>query len=194
MPTGYTAAICDGEQSFKEFVIHCACAFFYDTTALPHKWTPNNYYKDRVAEQRAELAKVEKMGMADAEREEGKEYAKAQKEFDKSERQKIATKDRLQAMRSKVADWAPPTNEHVALKKFMLEQIDSTIDFDTKPSGDAFRPKRKTWGDWMREKIADLKRDIEYDERHYAEEVKRAKQRNDWCDALRSSFQQKVKE
>jgi hypothetical protein len=187
MTTGYTAALCDGEQSFKEFVIHCACAFFYDTAALPPKWTPDSYYKDRVAEQKVELAEIEKMGMAEAEREAGKEYARIKREFDKSDREKVAMKGRLLAMRGKVADWAPPTNDHVALKKFMLEQIDSTIDFDTK-SSDAFRPKRKTGGDWLREKIAALKGGIKDDEKHYEEEVKRAEQRNDWCDALRASL------
>ena len=191
MPSGFTAALYDGEQSFKEFVLHCACSRFYDMSALPKKWIANSYYKDRLAEYRAELAKAEKMTMTEAEREANKEYAKAWKEFEKNQRERVGTKDRLLAMRNQVADWAPPTKDHEALKKFMLEQIASTIEHDTKLS--EFRLERKTSSDWLCEKIAGLKQDIEYAEQCYAKEVQQTKQRNDWCYALLTSLKDEKK-
>lgn len=191
MPTGYTAKLSDGEQSFEDFVLGCACAFFYDTSKLPDKWKVETHYADSLKEHQDELAKVEKMGMAEAEREAGKEFAKAEREREKAKRDRAATKDRLMAMRSKVADWEPPTSKHVELKKLMLQQIDDTISFDCSDREDDEQPKRMTGGDWLRTKIAELKHDIEYDIRHHAKEVKRVNESNEWCDALRSSIRQK---
>jgi hypothetical protein len=187
MATGYTAKLSDGEQSFEDFVLGCACAFFYDTSKLPEKWKVKTSYADSLKEHQAELAKVKKMGMAEAKREADKEFAKAKAEHEKDKRERAAAEDRLMAMRAKVADWEPPTAKHVRLKKLMLQQIDETINFDC-VDYDGGPSKRMSGGDWLRSKIAELKRDIEYDSRHYAEEVKRTNERNEWCDALRKSL------
>ena len=188
MATGYTSALCESEQSFKDFVLKCACAFFYDLSTLPKRWSVDPRYKaDNTT--RARLNLVMKMSDAEAEQLAAEEYEKKEFEWRMEQREKAKMLKRLTAMRVKVGDWAPPTPGHDALKQFMIQQLDETIHFEAR--GDRPRPARKTGVQWRRDKLAELRHNIEFSDKMYAEETDRVNQRNAWCDALRKSLARK---
>ena len=194
MPTGYTAALCDGEMSFEDFVWRLArgmgaFVMMRDDpldAKIPERFEPSDYSLKAVTADAKELSRVEAMTSAETGEAALTEYRKTKQDFDEANKRTDVVRDRLLRMRSKVADWKPPTPGHQSFKNFMIEQLDSTIRFD----GNTFLsvPLQKSGGQWRNDKIEQLKHDIEYHTKHYAEEVERTEDRNRWIADLRSSL------
>lgn len=192
MPTGYTAAIADG-ISFEQFVWNCARAFgalvsMRDDpldSKIPARFEPSSYHATASAEARADLARIEAMNEQEAEAAAGASFDKQLKSRDDYVASKATLRMQYSDMRARVEAWIPPSEDHAGLRRFMLEQIDMSINFDTTVYGEA--PKRQTCEEWKAMRIADLRRDAEYHDKAHAEEVKRTEERNAWVDALRKS-------
>ncbi len=132
--TGYTYKIVEG-MDFKEWVLYTAQAFsmssrdgMRDSIEIM-KLDP--YYEENVADTKSRLDKLRAMSP-----EQQIEYAQAQiDESINSTKEEIAitTKERelLQAMRDKVEAWSPPSTDHEGLKRYMLQQIDESMRYDS---------------------------------------------------------------
>lgn len=193
MPTGYTAELCNGDVSFEKFVMTCARAFLVETREepfekpIPAVAVPDNHHADALEEARKKLSRLKEMRPDETEREADKEFRKDAQNHENRKRGVAAIRDRLVTMRSKVSDWQPPTKGHEKLAKFMLEQINITIKHD---GDDSYlsEPRRKTGAEWLTRQIESVEEDITYHTREYAEDVKRAKERDDWVRELRASL------
>jgi hypothetical protein len=196
VPTGYTAAIKDG-ISFKKFAMDCArafgaCVILRDEPpggeAIPEEFTPSDYHEKAARRAREELSAT--LAMSPQERQQA-----ADKQWETLEAiraTRLEENRRLRAayesMLGSVDAWTPPTPDHTGLKAFMQTQIKESIDWDC---SDEYHQKpipRLTGEMWAVEKVGLLGRDIEYHDKHHAEEVERTAGRTAWVKALRDSL------
>lgn len=140
MPTGYTADVADGKViDFKDFATHCmrafgACIHMRDEP-FDKKYesrVPSSYYYERFEEAKREFENLEKMSDDDI----INEYNKSLKDdIDRNKKylsEKRIKRKYLEDMLKQVNEWTPPTDDHIKFKEFMVEQLESTIDFDCK--------------------------------------------------------------
>lgn len=195
MPTGYTARLCDGKQSFEDFVMSCARAFGALVTmrdddanaAIPQEFKPSVYHRDAHEEAARKLAKFEAMTEAEADQLAKEAYSQAIAEWQKSRDDRAKRRDRLDSMRWDVKAWTPPTPEHQGLKSFMLEQLDTTIQFDC--NGDGYpKPRLLSGADFKLDGVEKAIADVAYHRAEYAKEVERCAGRTEWVRALRESL------
>lgn len=191
MPTGYTHTLIEKKQSFPQFALTCARAFGAfihmrdddtDAPLVPAK--VGTYHRDELKKARTQLAALKAMPAAQF-------RAQAKKARDESATymagiRKTYTEQNalLEAMERDVAAWAPPTSDHIGLKTFMLEQIEmSKHDLSPRSLEDPRRPLPT-----KAQALADLRKDIAYHEKEYAEEVERVGKANDWAKTLKESL------
>lgn len=195
MPTGYTAKLNEGEQSFEDFVWGAARAMGAFVTMrddpadapIPDEFTPDTtFYDRRLAESRALLDEVRSMSVEEAEARAGVDYAEACEHATERATKDKAIRDRYERMLRRVRAWTPPTAEHIGFKKFMTEQLEESIRFDT---GYAHPdPVRLTGAEWIEQHRAQAVKDLEYHTAERLKEIDRARGRTGWTKALRDSL------
>lgn len=192
MPTGYTAVVGEG-ATFEQFVWRCARAFgalieLRDDSldaAIPERFEPSNYHMKRLTEAKSELAQVRAMsdrGCGDA--------AVADYEKELAYKAEADAKDaKLSAdytdMIVRVEAWEPPSDDHVCLKEFMLEQLRDSLKFDCgflRPA-----PTLLVADGWRVARIEKLQRDVVYHTKELKAEAERVEGRNRWVAQLRES-------
>jgi hypothetical protein len=203
MPTGYTAGIVDGRtRTFRQFAMLCmrafgACIHLRDTN-LSTKYTPakvDRYHLNEIAVIEHSLAKLKKMSDQTLIK---REKQLLQEEIDRYTKSIENTKKvvkRLLAMKKKVQDWTPPTSQHTEFKKFMLKQLNLTIDFDGRTSYAVAELQRLNFQIANLDPVAirkakeeQFKKDLKYHTKEYEEEVKRVAGRNKWVQDLLNSI------
>lgn len=201
MPSGYTAKLYEGEQSFEDFVLGAARGMGALVTMreepsdaeIPERLEASTDYYDRqIREGKARLLELDALTEQDAAREATREYAEAVEANTKDRVEREGKRARYEAMWARVEAWEPPTEDHVGLKKFMREQIQQSIDFDCTPTDR--NPQALNALAWLENQRQKAQRDISYGEEHRAKELERTEGRNAWLSALRSSLAQKEKE
>lgn len=197
MPTGYTAAILeDPNLTFKDFALTCARAFgalisLRDEpldTPIPDSLQENDYYANRLDEAKKALAHLMSLTYEQIAAAAKADYATTCERYAELREERRNNRLKLEAMLAKVEAWTPPTADHIQLKSFMIEQINSTIGFD---GSDSFYndPAEPTPQEWFNETKAKLERDIEYNTEQQRNESVRTAERNAWIKALRESLQ-----
>lgn len=196
MPTGYTSTIEKG-ISFKEFIMKCAkgmgtCITMRDDPMdkpIPDKFKPSTWHKERIQEAREGLEALDKLSPVKLENKAKQEYMEKDKEKRKRIDEKNDLRIKYKTMLIQVRDWQPPTSDHQGLKDFMIEQINSSINFDCNSSYDM---KEKitllTGQQWLEKEKARLLRDLTYHVKEDTEEQERTAGRNAWIKALRESL------
>jgi hypothetical protein len=106
----------------------------------------------------------------------------------------LAIREKLEKVKAQVIEWQPPTKDHEGLKKFMLEQIDQTIDFDADTDyyeREIREAEEKNLNSYHFEAIDFAKHDIEYYTKKKNEELNRVDNRREWVVALLNSLETK---
>lgn len=203
MPTGYTAGILDGKiKTFPEFAKQCMRAF----GALIHmrdedmdkEYTPNvpgDYYKEHIDEAKKVIEEIKTLSdeeLISKQRlalETSKEYHL--KKIDKANADAKILIDIL----AEVKLWIPPTPDHAGLKDFMIQQIESTIDFDCKTDYherallEIESNLSSLDADTLRkEKLESAQTDLEYYIKNNNEEIERCNKSNKWVTDLLNSL------
>lgn len=189
MATGYTHCINEG-ASFKEFALKCACAFFYDSTTL-QETKINTYYKEKVEASKKELEKAERMTLKEAETQATNEYEDKKIAILKGIQDDQELKKKYDLMLQKTKNWQTPSSEHENMKKFMIEQIETSIEHDC--SGyweDRPEPVQKTPETWLELHIHGIKSSITSYTEHYNDEVDRTTNNNNWIKLLKESLEE----
>jgi chromosome condensin MukBEF ATPase and DNA-binding subunit MukB len=194
MPTGYTEDIYEGKDvSFSDFALKCARAFGAcieqrdddpnDKPKLIEK-TKDNYHIKKI--EKAKKWKKPTKAEFDA-------YVKKQTAY---YNEQINKQNKLKASYQKMLDkanaWTPPTKEHEGLKKFMIEQLNSSIEFDC--DNDYYQRelnniKQLTYNQYVKDMRDSNKRDIEYHTNELKKENERVDNRNAWISALYKSLE-----
>ncbi len=87
--------------------------------------------------------------------------------------------------------WQPPTPDHEGFKKFMVDQITGSIDWDCSHKYDEI-PARVSAQEWIETQLATTLEAIDYHTLGHAAEIKLTQDRNDWINALRDSLKPAV--
>jgi len=195
MPTGYTAHVLEG-ATFEQFVWNCARAFgalvlMRDEPAgarVPERFEPSSYAADALRRAKARMAELR----MSPEQAEGAAAATYDVEIAQSRRwvaEREEQRAKYEAMLARVRAWVPPTQDHTALRSFMIEQLESSIKFDC-DTGPVDEPRKKSGIEWLADELHQTLRDVERYEKAHAEELERTARRNEWIAALRKSVPQ----
>jgi hypothetical protein len=196
MPTGYTACIGDGAD-FEQYIMGCARAFgalvtMRDDPAdapIPEAFEPSDYHAKAIKTAQARLDELDSMSIEAAEIAAKAAYDEAVAYANAAIAKNDQLRARYQAMLKQVDAWKAPTPDHEGLKKFMREQIESSINFDCSNSYYlSHMPTRLTAMEWRSEQVVKARKDIAYHSKEHADEVGRAHSRTDWVKALRESL------
>lgn len=198
MPTGYTSYIENGEiTKGKDFLLKCARAFgaCIDMKEeslnidIPVKFEPHTYHKEQLEKAYNDLEKYKAMTIEEAQKIVDAEYEKNQKYYAEAVIKNREVNDRYIIIRDEIEKWTIPTPEHNNLKKFALEQIDMSMDYNMEDyyQKELDKPK-KTAEEYISAMIECAADSIKYHLKNWNEEVKRTDERNKWINDLRESL------
>lgn len=136
MPTGYTAKLYEGKQSFKDFVFGCAKAFCWafkeaspdvDYEETVEAWFREDIRRKQrdVREQEKRVEEAKKMTLGDAKKALQEQYERSLAERNRLKPQYDAREKRFHEMRNKVIALRFKKEDEflLNLRKFMLEQL-----------------------------------------------------------------------
>jgi len=110
-----------------------------------------------------------------AEQEAKRAYHEALKKREEFVKKNNLVRKRYEDMLSKVRKWKPPTPDHVDLKKFMIQQLEDSIEFDCFIPE---MPQRLSGEEYKEQQIKKALDDIDYHEKNmlkkwigYAKEI-----------------------
>ena len=195
MPTGYTADIKDG-ITFEQYAMNCARAFGAlismrdesSDTPIPEQFKPSDYHEKALLKAEIELKSLELITSVEADREAKENNERREKSRLKSLSENIALKEKYTSMLESAVSWQPPTDDHKDLHKFMVDQIEKSIEHDC--SGDFYaKPEKQLSGEqWLSQQVESAKKNIDYHRKGQAEEIARTDSRNSWLQSLRESL------
>jgi hypothetical protein len=196
MPTGYTAALHDGEQSFEEYALGVARGFgalitMRDAPAdveIPEVFEPSDYYVKRVADLRSDLDAISNMSDARLAQVQAVEISDAEQRLAVFRIESAARRARYEAMLERARAYEPPTPDHVGLKETMVQQLVRSIDFDCGGSYEPAVPPALPLSEYRAARVAEAKTDLAYAIKSLEEEQERADGRTAWVQALRNSL------
>jgi hypothetical protein len=199
MPTSYTADI-ENDISFEDYTLGCSRAF----GATMHQRDDNmkdkpklrgiesSHHIDALSRAKKTVAELEAMAGVNDRTKYGKKVIAEEETFNQEQfNKKIMLKNKYDAMLQKVYSWFPPTPDHENLKKFMIDQITSSIDFDcdTKYYMDRLTALSKVNPlDKYKEALDSAYKDVEYHETELLKERERNTDANKWIAALYDSL------
>lgn len=200
MPSGYTSDLYEGkEQTFAEFVMQCARAFGacidmrddpWDKP-IPEEFTSDDSYHTKGLEDAQKgLAEAKAMTLAKAERCAQEDYDKALAAHHETLKRREAIRVRYTAMLDQVNRWVPPSDDHNNLKKFMVEQLTQSIDWDCCGYQSEI-PCKLTAREWRDQHIDHCRRDMAYHQEAIEKERQRVEFNNRWIRQLRESLRRK---
>lgn len=196
MPTGYTADVQSGKVTdFREFAMQCARAFGATILMrddpmdkpIPDEFKPSSYHGEALDAAQKNLIHYEEMTLPQAAIEARAEYEQGLAARNERMERRAAQRTRYQAMLDQVNAYVVPSAEHVEFKKFMVQQLTESIDFDCSDKYDD-GPKFMAGDEWRKSKIERARKDIEYHKREYAAEISQTDSRNQWIRQLRDSL------
>lgn len=197
MATGYTAEIEKG-ITFEKFVMQCArafgaCVMMRDDpmdAEIPEVFESSKFHIEHIEEVQETIKDLESMYLSVANDKAVEEYRQEVIRHQERISEKNALREKYNAMLSKVKAWQPPTPDHQGLKDFMIQQIESSIDFDcdTEWYIKNYSPVLLTGEQWLTDKIAKALKDLDYHTKENQKEIERAEGRTAWIKALRDSL------
>lgn len=196
MPTGLTGPIYEGETvSARDFLLRCsrqfgATAHMRDEplAVMPRlKETDLSYYYKQIEAAEKRIAEIQDTDIVQLQAEYDEDYQEAIKQVERIRANKEQVQERYEKLRYEVADWVPPTEDHVYLKEFALQQLEDSIRADCAPSIYS-EPKRKIATDQKEKEIEYLQADIQRYTQTIEETKERDENHNAWITKLYMSL------
>lgn len=195
MPSGYTHDIYDGKEvTGVEFILKCSRAF---GAAVMMREEPlsnpireievSDYHIKSMERASRDLENILALSTDEIIATIEENYQQRLEDT----QQALEAKNKLRAGYEKVLReveaWVPPTDDHIRLKEYAIEQLESSINFDCDTSH--LRPPTKELPDeWFTECIKYYKHQISYHTEQYEEEVQRVAKQNKWVRDLYDSL------
>ncbi len=136
MPTGYTEGILDGTtKDFNQFAKHCSRAFITHLRDEPmdseyKKREVSDYHIKAIKKAKAELKKADSLSDEELIIQEKNRLIESKKYHLESKEKDELNKVKMDSFLEKAKAYVPPTENHQGIAKFMIEQLEKTIDFD----------------------------------------------------------------
>lgn len=201
MPTGYTADLYEGKDvTFEDFVMGCSRAFGAlmslrdePNASIPDEFKVGKYYYNDVEEAKSSLAKVEALTLNEAAERASKDYTENVASYEKNIERGNDIAKKYNDMLQKVNSWEPPTTEHFELKKFMIEQLELSIEADGMGMINYYENALSNLTalsaeEYKEKEIENAKESLKYAEENLACELEVTKSRTEWVTALRNSL------
>ena len=203
MPTGYTVGIEDGRiTTGKDFLRLCTRAFGVAidlkdeplSVPTPIKVKPDTYFKDRLEEEKANLEKYKRMSFDEAKAEMLRSCADRVDMYRRMAEGSIERNKKYAKVRAEVKAWIPPTEKHLNLKKFALEQIDMSmtkqkyIDEWLQKANEKIDDSDEAVENFIVEQIEYCCKSIKRAEENWNSELKRVADRNSWMEEFLGSL------
>ena len=194
MATGYTEIIeRKDDLTFEEFAWRCARAFGAFVMMrddgldadIPTSVDNDDYYEKSFRRAQQELEETKRMTLEQAAVEAEKLYQSCLKSHLESKARCSKLEAKYNRMLAKVEAWVPPSADHVEMKKFMLEQIRSSIEHDCHALE---APERQTPEEFLKEAIESAEWDVSYYGKHAEEQRENIRKNNEWIDGLVKSL------
>lgn len=199
MSTIYTEIVAQRDDcSLKDFALRCAREFgalacMRDEpidAPIPVCFESDDFYQKKYEAAKAEHdAFIANPPTREELSKEYDEYVASQKEeYAKAMADKREKRRRYNRMLTKVLNWAPPTPEHQELRRFMIQQLQESIDLDCTeydlalPSKTAYIARRTD------EELMSIC--IENYSIKWRKELRINQERNQWLQALRESLKE----
>lgn len=200
MPNGYTADIYDGKPvTLRSYLMGVGRSMGFavvqrdEAASEPVRTVePRTSYHDKaLAEARATLAEIDSLSTTEAVQCAIADYEKANEEW-------LASRDRIRAMRSRyeqmireVEAWEPDQLVLV-VKEQALKYLRESMEFDCGDTKAEMRwsppPRRLSGAEWLNDRRAKARHDIEYHEAERRKEIERTEERNRWITAFLNSL------
>lgn len=197
MPTGYTAAVQSGEVTeLKDYILKCArnfgaCMHMRDdplNKSLQHR-QPSDYHLKQLEKANEELKKYQQITDEEIQTAIDEYIIRENKYREDYINTKKKDKIKYEVMLEKVNAWQPPTKNHIKLKEFAIEQLESSIKFDCQVSAYEYEViDIPTVDEYRSIRIEGALKDIKYHTKRYQEELKRCREVNTWIDNLIESL------
>jgi hypothetical protein len=195
MSTGYTVGIEKG-ISFETFAIQCARAFGALITMrddpmdalIPDEIKPDKYHYNELKKAEKELILAKKITIKEAKKFAQDEYEKGLKYNTETITKKKNLKEKYENMLQHVQNWHPPTSEHLNFKKFMIDQITDSINFDCNIKYNENPVIKMTAREYLKQHIENRENDVKYHSEHYQKEIKSCEGRTNWIQELKKSL------
>lgn len=196
MPTGYTAAVQNGEiTTLREFAMLCVRAMGVAIAMrdepmdrpLPEAFEPRTEYHDKgILAARERLEWLSTLTTDAIETHAQAAYEADLKRFNESEARRQEQESRYQNMLAQVEAWQVP-EDISGLRGFMLDQLRQSIDFDCSPTGE--RPVKVAGPKWFEQEKTKADWELGYHTQQRDAEVKRANERNEWLRTFRAALE-----
>ena len=203
MPTGYTEGIINGKiETFQEFAKQCMRAFgatihmrdeSMDKEYEPR--TPSDYHIKALEKAKEKLKQVESLTDTELIEMRTKELEESKKYHLESIAKAKNARAKLEKFLAQAIEFKAPTPDHEGLRKFMIEQLQSTIDFDGKTDyhdevlAEIQMELKNIDAKQIRcSMIDDANEDIAYHLKIHEEDIKSCAESNTWVETLLNSL------
>lgn len=193
MPTGYTAGILDGTiTTFKEYAEKCSRAFVVHMRDEPHdaKWKPrevSSYYQDKIDKYKEKYISYQNMSDDEITELTTKNLEEDKKKCIKKNIEFYEQRDKIESFLEQTKAFKAPTSDHSKIAEFMIQQIESTIDFDF--SINYYENKLKEVDEELKninprvirsDVMKECLEELDYNKDKLNEDKKMCKEHNDW--------------
>lgn len=199
MATGYTYPIYEGqEMTFEQFMLRCARNFGALIhmqedpldAPIPDEILPeDDFYLEEIKETEKELANflANRPTLEELEERYAKYAEEKRNEILKENERRQVVKERYIAMLDKVKAWNPPTKDHENLKKFAIDQLEVSIEFDCKDYSSPIKEKDE-WIEFEMNLDKYLQKVLDCQKIEHEKEVQSAKSKTEWIQVLKKSL------
>jgi hypothetical protein len=202
MPTGYTAGILDGTtKDFTEFAKHCSRAFMihmrdesFDSEYK--KIEPSDYHTKAITKAKEKLKQANLITDKELVTQGKIKLIDSKKYHLEAKVKDDANKIKMELFLDKAKAYNPPTETHKGIGKFMIEQLEGTIDFDCNRSYHIDELKtidnkidNVNADDIRSEMIVSATKDIAYHTEANEKELKGCRESNKWYEDFINSIQ-----
>jgi hypothetical protein len=193
MPTGYTAALVEGEQPFDEFVLDCsramgAAIMQRDAGAGPTMVPPLDVarYDNEIQDYITRLEELDEMPEHVQDKARRAEFADRLVRYQAELTKTAQVAERLNRRIEEVEAWEPPTEDHANFKAFMLDQLHETLKYDGTVS-DFYLPVLPTPQAWFDREVKSAKDHLTWQWEYRYDEAERWLGRKNWIVAVYDS-------
>lgn len=195
MASSFTCDIQKG-QSFEDFVLKCAHHFDVSMREKSldepfEEIKPDNYYLNKKKTLLIKLKNLDFVLEKDVRIEQENYYNERIRKAKLSLNESKKLKKCYEKMLKDINQWIPPSENHTALKKFMIEQILESIEYDCETKYDKLYLKEKfkfNFKEYIKKEKEYLINEIKECDRRYFIHVKECELRNRWIRELKNSL------
>jgi len=195
MGTCFTEGIKDN-ISFEDFAMDCTRAFIYAYRDLPgnckllEKIEPDiDYYVGKLKETEKNIEYYTNISDDDLQKEIDERYNRKKKTNTEYNIKQKENQIKFKNMLKKVKEWQPPTEKHINLKKFMIEQIEKSFEYLDDLNEDLEKENRSIdIIEYRKEKLDNLKDDLQDSKDEIQKELDYVESTNLWLKQLKESL------